>query len=73
MVTSKQLATKRFVGTTPLPLDCNGAWIGWNRLGPSIRIIALVRAALEARAPVGYEDESGFHYGAETSGWFFTI
>ena len=27
-------------------------------------IMAKVRAAVEAQAPVGYEDEAGFHYGS---------
>ena len=30
-------------------------------------IASKVRAVIDAEAPEGYEDESGFHYGAPTS------
>jgi len=29
-------------------------------------IVARIRAALENQAPVGYQDEGGFHFGAQT-------
>jgi hypothetical protein len=32
-----------------------------------------LRAAIEARVPVGYEDETGFHYSLKASDWFFSI
>jgi len=28
-------------------------------------VAAKVRATIEAQAPIGYEDESGFHYGEQ--------
>ena len=28
-----------------------------------------LRAAIEDRVPVGYEDETGFHYGMKASDW----
>jgi hypothetical protein len=31
-------------------------------------LIAKLHAALEKRAPLGYEDENGFHFGAEPAG-----
>jgi hypothetical protein len=31
-------------------------------------IIARIRAAMDKQIPVGYEDENGFHYGAEPAG-----
>jgi hypothetical protein len=31
-------------------------------------IIAKLRAAMERQVPIGYEDEDGFHYGAEPAG-----
>jgi len=31
-------------------------------------IIAKIRAAVEQQAPIGYEDENGFHLGAEPAG-----
>ena len=30
-----------------------------------VRIIAKLRAAIASRVPVGYEDETGFHYGVK--------
>ena len=36
-------------------------------------IIDLLSAIVTARAPVGFEDETGFHYGVEMTGWSFTI
>jgi hypothetical protein len=73
MVTSEPLATKPVVKTMPLPLDYRNGRIAWDKIGSPSRIIAILRAALEARAPVGYEDDCGFHYGPDATGWFFTI
>jgi hypothetical protein len=73
MVTSKQLATKPAVKAVPLPLDRHNGRIAWYKIGSPLRIIAILRASLETRAPVGYEDDSGFHYGANVNEWFFSI
>jgi hypothetical protein len=73
MVTSEQSATRQAVETMPLPLDDRSGRIAWYKIGSPGRIIARLRAALEARAPVGYEDDCGFHYGPDATGWFFTI
>jgi hypothetical protein len=73
MVTSKQLATKSAVNTVPLPLDRHQGRIAWYKIGSPLRIVAVLRASLEAKAPVGYEDDSGFHYGPDDSEWFFSI
>jgi hypothetical protein len=73
MVTGTQLATKQAVKTLPLPLEHNNGRIAWYKIGSTGRIIAILRATVEARAPVGYEDEAGFHYGPEATGWFFSI
>jgi hypothetical protein len=73
MVTGKQLATIQAGETFPLPLDRRHGRIAWHKIGSPPRIIAILRASLEARAPVGYEDDSGFHYGADVTGWFFSI
>jgi hypothetical protein len=35
--------------------------------GPAIQPIIRLRATIEARVPVGYEDETGFHYGADVT------
>ena len=36
-------------------------------------IIELLSAIIEAQVPVGYEDETVFHYGVDMTGWCFTI
>ena len=33
--------------------------------GLTVRMIAVVRAVLSAKIPVGHENETGFHYGPE--------
>jgi hypothetical protein len=73
MVTGAQLATKQAVKTMPLPLDHTNVRIAWYKIGSPKRIVARLRAVIETRAPVGYEDEAGFHYGPEAAGWFFSI
>jgi hypothetical protein len=35
------------------------------RPGESLGIIAKLWASIKARIPLGYEDETGFHYGIE--------
>jgi hypothetical protein len=39
----------------------------WNRL------VARLQAVIEAEAPLGYEDETGFHFGEEERGGFFRL
>jgi hypothetical protein len=73
MVTGTQLETTQAVKTAPLPLERNNGRIAWYKVGSPVRIIALLRATIETRAPVGYEDDAGFHYGADASAWFFSI
>jgi hypothetical protein len=73
MIAGTQLAERRIEKTTPLPLDRNNNQIAWHEVGSPVRIIAKLRAAIEARVPVGYEDETGFHYSMKASDWFFSI
>jgi len=47
--------------------------IAWHEVRFPVRIIAKLRAAIEARVPVGYEDETGFHYSLKASDWLFSI
>jgi hypothetical protein len=37
----------------------------WHEAGFPVRIIAKLRAEIASRIPVGYEDETGFHYGVK--------
>jgi hypothetical protein len=73
MVTGVQLATRQAVKTMPLPPDHTNGRIAWYKIGFLLQIIAILRASLEAWVPVGYEDDSGFHYGPDATGWFFSI
>jgi hypothetical protein len=36
-------------------------------------IVDLLSAIITTWIPVGFEDETGFHYGVEMTGWSFTI
>jgi hypothetical protein len=47
--------------------------IAWHAVRFPVRIIAKLRAAIETRVPVGYEDETGFHYSLKASDWLFSI
>jgi len=73
MIVGTQLANRRMDQMVPLPLNRHATRVSWHEVGLPVRIIALLRATIEARAPVGYEDETGFHYGSETTDWSFTI
>ena len=68
MVAGTQLSSKPVVETMPLSVTRDE-----GRMGPVGWIIATFRAAMEKRVPVGYEDEAGFHYGGDGTGWFFSI
>ncbi|MGA2543226.1 MAG: hypothetical protein ABSG78_16875 [Verrucomicrobiota bacterium] len=35
--------------------------------------MARLQAVIEAEAPLGYEDETGFHFGEEERGGFFRL
>jgi hypothetical protein len=53
--------------TTALPFECNANEIEWRGVRFLVRIITKAYEAITSRMPVGYEDETGFHYGvAET-------
>ncbi|HTY87840.1 MAG TPA: hypothetical protein VMB80_10280 [Candidatus Acidoferrum sp.] len=73
MVTGTELAVQQIAGVMPLPLERNGGRIAWYQVGSPVRIAAILRAALAAKVPEGYQNESGFHYGTEANDWFFSI
>ena len=72
MIAGSQLA-ERHVEQTMSSSSASTLRIAWHEVGSPARIIAKLRAAIEARAPVGYEDETGFHYSRKASDWFFSI
>jgi hypothetical protein len=72
MIADSQLA-ERHVEQTLSSSSASTLRIAWHEVRFPVRIIAKLRAAIEARAPVGYEDETGFHYSRKASDWFFSI
>jgi hypothetical protein len=72
MVTGTQLA-ERQVEQTMSSSCAYTLRIAWHEVSFPVRIIAKLRAAIEARVPVGYEDETGFHYSLKASDWLFSI
>jgi hypothetical protein len=49
--------------TAALPCECNPIELERRGAGFLVRIITNVCEAITTRMPVGYEDETGFHYG----------
>jgi hypothetical protein len=72
MVAGNRLATWQDEPTRSLS-SARTVQIAWQEVSFPVRIIAKLRAAIEARVPVGYEDETGFHYGLHAPDWFFSI
>jgi len=72
MVGGSQLA-KRCVEQTMPSVSARTLRMAWPRVGFPARIVEKLRAALERWVPVGYEDETGFHYSLKASDWVFSI
>jgi hypothetical protein len=72
MVAGIQLA-ERHVEQTVSASSASTLRIAWHEVSFPVRIIAKLRAAIEAWVPVGYEDETGFHYSLKASDWLFSI
>jgi hypothetical protein len=49
--------------TTALPFESNALEIKWRGVRALVRIITKVCEPIISWVPVGYEDETGFHYG----------
>jgi hypothetical protein len=73
MIAGSQLAERHVEQTMSSSSASDPLRIAWHEVRFPVRIIAKLRAAIEARVPVGYEDETGFHYGADATDWFFPI
>jgi len=73
VIAGNQLAGRSVGQMMPLPFERQARRIAWHRVGSPTRIIQILNAAIEARVPIGYEDETGFHYGTDTRDWSFTI
>jgi len=68
-----QLAERYVEPAMPLQSDTNAVHTAWREAWLPARIIAKLRAAIPSHVPVGYEDETGFHYGANAGDRFFFI
>jgi hypothetical protein len=73
MVTGKELVTKCVDQTIPLSVHGNNLRMAGHKVGFPAQITATLCGVIESRVPFGYEDEAGFHYGASSADWFFTI
>ena len=73
MIAGSQLAERHVEQTMSSSSAGNPLRIAWHEVRFPIRFIAKLRAVIEARVPVGYEDETGFHYSMKVSDWFFSI
>jgi hypothetical protein len=64
MIVGTQLASRRIDQMMHLPLNRNATRrMAWHEVGSPVRIMAILRATIAVRIPVGYQDEAGFHYG----------
>jgi hypothetical protein len=73
MVTGKELTAGCVEQTMPLSSDGNIMRVAGHKAGLLVRIVTQLCGMVEAYVPFGYEDEGGFHYGANLADWFFTI
>jgi hypothetical protein len=73
MVTSKELATRCVDQTVTPAVDRNIVPNAGHRIGLPVRIVVKLCGAMEFQVPVGYENEGGFHYGADMANGFFSI
>jgi hypothetical protein len=65
MITGVQLTDERLESVMPLELGPSLMDVKWYEARFPVRIIAKLFSAVESRIPVGYEDETGFHYGVK--------
>ena len=72
MITGNRLTTWRDEPIRSLS-SARMVQVAWQENSFPVRIFAKLQAAIEARVPVGYEDETGFHYGLHAPDWFFSI
>ena len=73
MVTGKELTAGYVDQTMPLTVDSDTMRIAGHKVRLPVRIVAKWCGVMESQVPVGYEDEGGFHYGADMADWFFSI
>ena len=67
VIATKWLAKRCLAHPTALPSGGNAVQTTGSYDGSAVQVITRLRATIEARVPVGYEDETGFHYGADVT------
>jgi hypothetical protein len=72
MIAGTQLAERHVEQTTPSS-SASSMRIAWHEVSFPVRIMQKLQAAIENRVPVGYEDETSFHYSLKASDWVFSI
>ena len=65
MVTGKELATGNDDQAMPLAGDSHFGRITEHKDSVLVRLVAKLSRVMKSRVPLGYEDEGGFHYGAD--------
>jgi len=71
---SDSQSAERYVEPTmPLKSATNAVQKAWPEAGFPVRLIAKWCGAIASHVPAGYEDETGFHCGANAGDWFFLI
>jgi hypothetical protein len=73
VIAANWLAKRCLERTMALPSSGSVLQTRVPEVGPAIQIIKKLRATLESRVPVGYEDETGFHYGADVTDCSFKV
>jgi len=73
MIAGNQLAAGHVDQTSAAPSAGSILRTAFNEFSLSARIVEKLRATIESHAPVGYENETGFHYNGEASDGFFSI
>jgi len=68
MVTGKELAAGRADQERPLSLEDNHRQFAGRQVAFPVHMVAKLCDAIASRVPFGYEDENGFHYGADLAG-----
>lgn len=73
MIVGTELTERWLKQTMPLTPDRNAIRIEWREVKFTVRIMTKLRQAVVAQAPVGYEDDNGFHYGTKTADSSLTV
>jgi hypothetical protein len=67
VIATKWLAKKCLERTMLLPSGGDSLQAAGPEAGSAVQVITKLRASIEARVPLGYEDENGFHFGADAT------